>query len=167
MAERLAKLSVTIGNLPPWPALEPKERARVETLRDAAPETAPSSGAVTLETQLAHVYAHPEDDEARLVLGDLLQERGDVRGELITLQHHNASGAGTRETSKREKEILKNHRDEILGPLAGLVKKRDLEIHLGFVRTCEKKIRDADVRTQLERTVTQGVGEGTATAFET
>ena len=58
------------------------------------------------------VYADPESDAARLVLADWLQENGDPRGELISLQLSRA--AGTREGRAREKELLASGRKEWL-----------------------------------------------------
>lgn len=48
------------------------------------------------------VYAAPEDDAPRLVLADLLTQKGDPRGELISLQ------CGARD-EKRERELIKTH----------------------------------------------------------
>jgi uncharacterized protein (TIGR02996 family) len=39
-----------------------------------------------LRALLAACHAHPDDDTARLVLADWLQERDDPRGELVRVQ---------------------------------------------------------------------------------
>lgn len=47
---------------------------------------AAASSAVDPSALFAAVYARADDDEPRMVLGDLLQQRGDPRGDLIALQ---------------------------------------------------------------------------------
>lgn len=54
---------------------------------------------------LSAVYANPDDDGPRLVFADTLGERGDVRGEFITLQVRRAAGQGTLEALAREQEL--------------------------------------------------------------
>lgn len=55
---------------------------------------------------LEAVYASPDDDGPRLVLADALLERGEVRGEFISLQVRRAAGDGTFESLAREQELL-------------------------------------------------------------
>jgi len=55
---------------------------------------------------LSAVYANPDDDGPRLVFADLLSERGDERGEFISLQVHRAAGRGTHEMLTREQALL-------------------------------------------------------------
>ncbi|MBL8952913.1 MAG: TIGR02996 domain-containing protein [Myxococcaceae bacterium] len=59
---------------------------------------------------LETIWAAPDDDGPRLVFADVLQQRGDVRGELITLQVARARGNATNETRAREYELLANSR---------------------------------------------------------
>ncbi|MBL8918763.1 MAG: TIGR02996 domain-containing protein [Myxococcaceae bacterium] len=54
---------------------------------------------------LSAIYANPDDDGPRLVFADTLSERGDVRGEFITLQVRRAAGQGTLEALAREQEL--------------------------------------------------------------
>ncbi len=70
---------------------------------------------VTVEALLAEVYATPNDDAPRVVLADALLERGDPRGELITLQ---LARGREGEPSPRELELLKKYGKQWLGPLA-------------------------------------------------
>jgi uncharacterized protein (TIGR02996 family) len=72
------------------------------------------------EALLADVYANPEDDAPRLVLADLLLERGDPRGEFIALQVERAR-TGVEEPSEREAQLLKKHGKEWLGVLAPIL----------------------------------------------
>ena len=55
---------------------------------------------------LEAIYAAPDDDGPRLVYADTLTERGDVRGELISLQLSHARGHGTPQSRARERELL-------------------------------------------------------------
>jgi uncharacterized protein (TIGR02996 family) len=55
---------------------------------------------------LSAIYANPEDDGPRLVFADLLSERGDERGEFISLQVHRAAGRGSLELLLREQALL-------------------------------------------------------------
>jgi uncharacterized protein (TIGR02996 family) len=64
------------------------------------------------EELLAAVYADPEDDGARMVYADWLQERGDVRGEFITLQMR----ADDELARKRAVHLLRLHKYDWLGP---------------------------------------------------
>jgi uncharacterized protein (TIGR02996 family) len=69
---------------------------------------------------LAGVMAAPEDLTRRLVYADWLQERGDPRGELITLQCRLQMGAPASELAtlhKREQELLATHEPQWLAAL--------------------------------------------------
>jgi uncharacterized protein (TIGR02996 family) len=68
---------------------------------------------------LAAVYADPEDDSPRHVLGDYLLDRGDPRGELIQLQL--ARGPNGDPTG-RERDLLEQHAVKWLGPLGKAVR---------------------------------------------
>lgn len=54
---------------------------------------------------LSAIYASPDDDGPRLVFADTLSERGDARGEFITLQVRREAGQGTLEALAREQEL--------------------------------------------------------------
>jgi uncharacterized protein (TIGR02996 family) len=87
----------------------------------------------------ANVYATPADDAPRLVLADFLSERGDARGEFITLQ------CGARD-EKREKALLKANEKKWLGALAPVLAK-EVEWKRGFPwkgRALFKAQRDAE-----------------------
>jgi uncharacterized protein (TIGR02996 family) len=77
--------------------------------------------AATVEDLLADVYANPRDDAPRLVLADLLQERGDPRGEFIALQ---CRGAPLDKAARaRERALLAAHARAWMGPLAPAIAK--------------------------------------------
>ena len=54
---------------------------------------------------LSLIYASPDDDQPRLVFADALSERGDVRGEFISLQLARAQGRATVTQLAREDEL--------------------------------------------------------------
>ncbi len=58
------------------------------------------------EELLALIYASPDDDQPRLVFADALTERGDARGEFISLQLARARGNATPEQLAREEELV-------------------------------------------------------------
>jgi uncharacterized protein (TIGR02996 family) len=66
----------------------------------------------------AAVYADPDDDEPRRVLGDHLIDVGDPRGELILLQ---LARGRKGYASTRELELLERHAADWLGPLGAVV----------------------------------------------
>lgn len=102
LVEQLRRVTMT----PPAPlAIEAELAQLVEPLR----HTTRSADAL-----LEEVYASPDDDAPRLVLADLLLERGDPRGELITLQIEGND-------PEREKMLLKKHGKQWLGPLIAAV----------------------------------------------
>ena len=70
------------------------------------------------------IYAAPDDDAPRIVYADWLGERGDVRGEFITLQL--ARGDGD-EPSTREKALLHEHGRTWAGPLGALFRSHVFE----------------------------------------
>jgi uncharacterized protein (TIGR02996 family) len=81
-------------------------------------------GAALLEA----IYAAPDDDGPRTVYADWLGDRGDVRGEFITLQL--ARGAG--EPSTREKALLHEHGRTWAGALGALFRPESHVFERGF-----------------------------------
>ncbi len=79
------------------------------------------------------VFAAPDDDGVRAVAGDVLQERGDPRGELIALQLTRTTGAAPRAALAREHELLESHRAQWLGPLADVLEPSLCEFERGFL----------------------------------
>jgi uncharacterized protein (TIGR02996 family) len=69
----------------------------------------------------ALIEAAPSDANAYLVYADWLQQQGDVRGELIAVQHRLATATDEREITKLERDeatLFKKYEAELLGPLA-------------------------------------------------
>lgn len=63
------------------------------------------------------VYADPRSDARRLVLADRLLEEGDPRGEFIALQMQKLQRPLSGSAMRREKLLLRKHRERWLGPL--------------------------------------------------
>ena len=141
-----------------------KERADLDTLRDVAARVARQKpvkvpawvdevlGAAPTAPKrqrdgsalLAAIYAQPSDTSARLVYADFLSERGDVRGEFISLQCNRAVDA---RPSARERELLKNHGRAWLGALDSGIRKQGLVYRRGFpaeARECANPEQQAD-----------------------
>ncbi len=108
---------------PEVPEAERKRLLALDWKVDAEPVAAPVD-------PFAAVWAAPGDDARKQVLADVLLERGDARGEFISLQLAHAA-------PKRQQALLKKHRTTWLGGLADIVElndKRDaLLFEKGFV----------------------------------
>jgi uncharacterized protein (TIGR02996 family) len=93
------------------------------------------------EQQLeAGIAAAPDDEERYLVYADWLQQRGDVRGELIVLQHameRAPPGSEQRQTFKRAADrVVKKNATRIFGDLAysGALDYLEADWRWGFLR---------------------------------
>lgn len=114
-------------------------RRRADRMTVTLATTKGAAGA-SREELFAAVLADPRAEGPRLVLADWLIERGDPRGEFISIQCELARGAQPEPFSSsgvegplrdREAALLRDHRDawlEGLGPDAG-----DARFHRGFV----------------------------------
>lgn len=79
------------------------ERARSNG-RSAAQKRASSNDDALLEA----VYESPDDDAPRLAFADALAERGDIRGEFISLQIRRARGPVSKAQFARERELTRD-----------------------------------------------------------
>jgi uncharacterized protein (TIGR02996 family) len=89
---------------------------------------------------LRDILDHPDDDVPRRVFADWLDEHGEAdRAEFIRAQVRLSTvpeGAGERlELGRRERQLLREHRDRWLAPLRGLV--RDAHFRRGFVESAQ------------------------------
>lgn len=84
-----------------------------------------------LEAAIAH---DPDDDDAYLVYGDWLQQRGDPRGELLALHHRREDDAA--------RAHLARHASHFYGALAARPKLVEAVWHLGFMRACRFSLDD-------------------------
>lgn len=110
-----------------------------------------SLGSRNLEALLQAVYDAPDDDGPRLVYADALQERGDPRGELITLQLARGFERETlrRDVRSRERDLLDAHGKQWLGPLAAVVM-AGYRFERGFLAECRVDNRHVDRLRKLE-----------------
>ncbi|MDQ3333806.1 MAG: TIGR02996 domain-containing protein [Myxococcota bacterium] len=105
-----------------------RDRAPAPTELDAATKKVCDAISTMLETEdslLAEIYAHPEDDQPRQVYADLLQQRGDPRGDFIALQL-----AGD---AKRAAELLAQYARTWLGPLSRVLYLDECVFERGFL----------------------------------
>jgi uncharacterized protein (TIGR02996 family) len=98
---------------PQGPALPAAERKQLAATKWDVPVAPP-----VVESLLAPVWAAPRDAALKQVVADLLLERGDPRGEFISLQLAKAS-------PKRQKLLLNRHGLGWLGSLADVVNLRE------------------------------------------
>lgn len=136
MASRLASVAKAIEAVGAPSALGAEDARFAERLRAAIPTKAVH---VSTDALLKRVLEHPDDDEARLVLADALQEQGDPRGTLIILQYQKLDAPLNREQAKEEKRIIKQHASELMGPLKAITMVRGREFQRGFLSSCEIK----------------------------
>ena len=129
--------------MPPAFGLSEDEARAIDAIgrRVAPPPAAPT--AARDEDLLAAVRERPDDDAALEIYRDHLLEKGDPRGELIALQlAPSLDEAGKR----RLAALLRKHRKEWLGPLAGVAARATFE--RGFVATIGYSARRSRARRE-------------------
>lgn len=140
------KIRAALATLAEHP-LDDATLAGLEALRAFVADRAkPTRGAEQLGSLIDEVYEDPIADAPREVLADALLDAGDPRGDFLVLQMAEAHGrALTREEKRREKDLLEEHADAWLGPLAGWTRKGDRAFRRGFLSRCtiEQKSRNA------------------------
>ncbi|MBW2736607.1 MAG: DUF4132 domain-containing protein, partial [Deltaproteobacteria bacterium] len=86
----------------------------------------------------------PDTPDSYLILADLLQARGDVRGELIALQHAGSGEAARKPTKARRSAdaLIAEHGKHLLGKLASVTKEEiALQWERGFIHTARLRFR--------------------------
>lgn len=144
---RLASAVTSLGAKFPDgpPEAGPELLATIERLEDALaanrPLTSPSLQRLEqdIEALYAEVYEHPDDDDVRQVLADLLQDKGDPRGEFITLQ---LLPKPSRAQKRRAKALVKEHGRQWLGPLDRVIAKTGVVFERGFLTAARVMFRD-------------------------
>lgn len=102
------------------------------------------------EGLLAAIYAAPKDDGPRQIYADWLLERGDPRGEFITLQFRRARGETlTPAEEKQEKALLKKHHAQWQGPLRDITYADQDVFERGFLSECRLRLLGGKVRAAL------------------
>ncbi len=106
-----------------------------------------------------------DDARSYLVYADWLSGQSDPRGELIVLQHQEATStdeAKVKELKKAGNTLIKKHREKLLGALAefkdGDGKDLELEWHLGFIRGAHMSWPMYDDDGSLERKAAKELG---------
>jgi uncharacterized protein (TIGR02996 family) len=144
------------GQLEKWVARLPvaplPTEAEQEVLRALTPDAigarpAPKRPALVVsETELlAAIHRSPGDDAHRLVYADWLAERGDPRGEFISLQC--AARSDDAAAAKRADALLKAHGRKWLGRLDGEVFPKTMRFRRGFLafaRPMAEKVSEAE-----------------------
>ena len=102
----------------------------------ATPTKKLTGGAKVIEALLAAVLDNPEDDAARIVYADALQQKGDPRGEFIALQL-----AGKSSTKKRERELLEAHVSDWLDPIGAAIRPDSVRFARGFLDACQVELK--------------------------
>ena len=110
------------------------EKKRLEAVVKAFATSKPKKPVAGRDEQalLAAIHANPADDAPRHVLADVLQEKGDPRGQFIALQL-----AGDEKAANR---LLKPNAKKWLGPLAPVLGV-DVEFRRGFPSVGKTKFR--------------------------
>lgn len=141
-AKAIAKLP---GEAPALSAADAKHLDAVRAALAKAPKPKKATAGGRDEAALlAAVYANPTDDGPRLVYADVLQEKGDPRGEFVALQ---CAGAD----AKKAKALVKQHGKQWLGALAPVLG-ASFEFRRGFPAVAMVKFRhqaDAEKYGQL------------------
>jgi len=89
------------------------------------------------EALLAAIYANPDDDALRLVYMDYLQDRGDPRGEFISLQMKRLGRALTREEARIERRLLAAHATRwVPAEVLSKIQRVTLRFERGFLARC-------------------------------
>ena len=130
----LQALAKRAGGWAAAPKISEEEAAALGRLTKrlgSMPSAAPS---VPLEALYAAVYDDPDDDQARLMLADVLQEAADPRGEFIALQMVRGRDGGP--PTKREKTLADAWSRDWLGPLNPAVMKQGVVFDRGFLARC-------------------------------
>ena len=98
---------------------------------------------------LTEIYAAPDDDGPREVYADWLSERGDPRGELISLQLAAARGQGTPAGKLRERALLASSARMWLGEIEPAVAKTRFRFERGFLVRCVAQWQILHARPEL------------------
>lgn len=104
VSTQLARAAQAMSGVEPTP-LSAADEKRLAELEQRLSVRAVKKSARSDAELLATIYAAPDDDGPRLVFADALSERGDPRGEFISLQVQRFRGHGTTEQLAREREL--------------------------------------------------------------
>lgn len=126
----------------PQPIVDGQARAWIEHWARAGLQVTDSEIAVleavsARDLQLeAELRERPDDVDAHLIYGDWLQAQGDVRGQLVLLQHAQTQThdrAAVAELRTREQQLLRRHASHLFGPLRPFADVITIRWSLGFI----------------------------------
>jgi uncharacterized protein (TIGR02996 family) len=100
------------------PAPPPAEEDRVRLMRGAAAGGKATPKAIHLELE-AEIRLRPDDAESYLVYADWLQQNGDPRGELITLQRQRELDLENKKLRTAETALIARHGTYLMPALFG------------------------------------------------
>jgi uncharacterized protein (TIGR02996 family) len=118
------------------PPLDERALAACDALEralDVPARAKPTQGAQIVDVLLQAVYDAPLDDGPRLVLADHLMQRGDARGEFISLQLARVNGRADDTTRVRELELLAQSNGQWTGRIGLALEASRFVFHRGFV----------------------------------
>lgn len=92
------------------------------------------------------IYERPEDDAPRLVYSDWLQEQGDSRAALLSLQ---MKAVQTGKDQQRARQLIRTHGREWLGVLEPAIHLRGLHFTRGFASKATTTFVSQGLRSQL------------------
>jgi len=139
-SSQLERIAARVGQL-----LQGPPAGEDRLLAPAPPRAAPTSEAELVQM----ILEEPADDGRRLVYADWLLERGDPRGELISLQFKRRDQGLTGNEARRERVLLKQHGREWLGELEPVIERKGVELERGFLSACRVRFRTARQRREL------------------
>jgi uncharacterized protein (TIGR02996 family) len=114
----------------------PKEK-RKAWVQDKQKEQTKAKSSPELGSQLLQaIYDQPDNDEARLVLGDWLQEQEQPLGRFIMLQYQRRQRKLTSKEQREEKQLIKKHCINWLQPIYRLLDEKSLYFSRGFLAAC-------------------------------
>lgn len=140
---RLLKLEEMIAAFEPPPPPHPQRDLLDQLARQLLAKGGAIGEAASAKTALdfmIEVWAAPLDDAPRAVFAAWLLERGDPRGELITLQLARArdpAEPANAEIIKRERALLSEHHRAWMGELEPVVSKNAYAFERGFLARAE------------------------------
>lgn len=130
--EAVRPVRLRAANLVPSSRLIPLEAGEEALCGEVAAAFRASRGQKTEREFLEQIWRRPDDDGVRQVYADWLGERGDPRGEFITLQYARLAGPLAPAQRRREAELVALHRAKWLGALATRVQLETARFERGF-----------------------------------
>lgn len=132
--------------------LKPEDQQALEQLENMLRPSEETVGLARISADLLRdVYSDPEDDGARLVVSDILQELSDPRGEFIALQMALARGETLPQQARRRmKDLFLSYGRQWLGEIEPFVMKSGLAYRRGFPAVAKLVASDDNIPNVLD-----------------